>query len=57
MAEFSTNKMAVKSFIEEIAEFTKDYKRKPKHVRRASGNDEGLIMLKKSVPTEKKCLK
>ena len=43
--DFETNQMEGRNFIEELIEFTKDYKRKPKKVRRASGHNlESLVI-------------
>ena len=37
--DFASDPSQVRYFIEELVEFTKDYKRKPKKVRRASGHN------------------
>ena len=43
--DFDSNPGQVRNFIEELVEFSKDYKRKPKKVRRASGHNlESLMM-------------
>jgi hypothetical protein len=45
MAIFEDNQIEIRNLIEEMVEFTRDYKRKPKKVRRASGQDfDTLIM-------------
>lgn len=56
--DFENHKEEVRSFLDQLIEFSKDYKRKPKKYRRASGHNfesltmENMNML--SIPKEDK---